>query len=148
MLQRLFLADVPPAALEHHRHLALVVQGVGDARADQWLVVADEAAVEAWEQGRVIRLGVRRLLGVVGVVQAHADDLARPTHQRQVILFANLDQRTLRLATVCGEVDAACQQRFQRFLAKNPDTFGSAHAQHRAALMGETNITHGAHLLL
>ncbi|MCY1180882.1 hypothetical protein D9M73_213540 [compost metagenome] len=136
------------AALQYHGHLALVVEGVGDARADQRLVVRDEAAVEAREQGRVVRLGVGRFLGVVSVVQADADDLAGLAHQRQVVLLADLDQRALCLGTVGGQVHAAFQQRLQRFLAENPYAFGSTNAQNRATLVREANVTHGADLLL
>ncbi|MNP48741.1 hypothetical protein D3C76_1428790 [compost metagenome] len=75
-----------------------------------------EAGVEAREQGRIVRLGVRRLLGVVGVVQANADDFAGTAHQRQIVLLANLYQRSLRIGTVRRQVYAACQQSLQRFV--------------------------------
>ncbi|MOA28170.1 hypothetical protein D3C78_1490960 [compost metagenome] len=103
-----------------------------------------EAAVEAREQGRVVRLRVGRFLGVVGVVEADADDLGRAAHQRQVVLLADLHHRPAGLGAVGGEVHAARQQRFQGFLTQHPDAFGGTHAQHGAALMVEIHVAHGS----
>ncbi|MNH08958.1 hypothetical protein D3C79_683980 [compost metagenome] len=135
---------MPATALEHHRHLAFVVERVGNPRAHQWLVVGGQAAGETWEQGRVVRLRVRRLLGVVGIVQAHANDLARLAQQRQVVLLTDLHHRALDGFAIGGQVDAPRQQRLQGFLAQHLDAFRGTHAQHGAALMIERQITHGS----
>ncbi|MCY1451191.1 hypothetical protein D9M71_680460 [compost metagenome] len=109
VLQCIFLANVTTTAFEDHGHFAFVVEGVGNTRANQRFVVGGQAGVPAREQGRVARLGVRRLLGVVGVVQAHTHDLGRARHQWQVSVFGDLDQRTVGTGAVSGQVDAAGQ---------------------------------------
>ncbi|MNF80146.1 hypothetical protein D3C84_623830 [compost metagenome] len=131
-------------ALEHHGHLAFVIQGVGHPRTNQWFVVCRQAAGKAWEQGRVVRLCVGRFLGVVGIVEADTDDLARLAHQRQVVLLTNLDSAALGRRPMAGEIHATRQQRFQRFLAQHLDAFRGTHAEHSTALMIERHITHGS----
>ncbi|MCY1283291.1 hypothetical protein D3C84_768970 [compost metagenome] len=135
-------------AFQHHRHLAFVVQGVGGTRADQRFVVRGEAAVETREQRRIVRLRVGRFLGVVGVVQPHADDLARLAHQRQVIQLTDLNHRALGFLAMGGQIHSALQQRLQGFLAQHLDAFGSTHAQNGATLMVEIHITHGSEPLV
>ncbi|MCY1542742.1 hypothetical protein D9M68_785050 [compost metagenome] len=130
-------------ALEHNGHLALVVQGAGNARSHQRLVVGGQAAVEAREQRRVIRLRIGRLLRVIGVVEADADNLARLTHQRQIILLANLHDRPLGIRAEASQIHPTLQQRFQGLLPQYLDAFCSTNAQHGAALMIERHVTHG-----
>ncbi|MNL57727.1 hypothetical protein D3C87_1813120 [compost metagenome] len=114
MAQRIFLADVTATAFQHHRHFTLVVEAVGYPWTNQRLVVGRQAGIPAREQRRVIRLGVRRFLGVVGVVQTHANDLGRARHQGQVGVFGDFDQRPVGFGTVGGQVDTASQQGLQR----------------------------------
>ncbi|MOA19494.1 hypothetical protein D3C78_1398810 [compost metagenome] len=107
-----------------------------------------QAAVETREECRVVRLGIGRLLGVIRVVEADANDLPRFTHQRQVVLFTNFNHGPLGVRTVGGQIHATLKQGFQRLFAQHFDALGGAYTQYRAALMVEVNVSHGVNLLL
>ncbi|MOA19142.1 hypothetical protein D3C78_1395010 [compost metagenome] len=110
MLKRLVFWNVATTAFQDHGHFAFVVQGVGYFWTDQRFVVGRQAAVEAREQCRVVRLSVGRLLGVIGVVQADTDDFPRFAHQRQVVLFTDFDTRALGVRTIGDQIHATFEQ--------------------------------------
>ncbi|MNZ99648.1 hypothetical protein D3C78_1189830 [compost metagenome] len=84
---------------------------------------------------------------MVGIVEADADNLGRPPHQRQIGILGHLHQSSARLRGVGSQVDTARQQRLQRFAAKDAHPFGGANAEGGHALVEEMDIAHGNVLL-
>ena len=77
------LGDVAPPAADDGDKLALVIELLGNAWADDGRAVADEARRKPAEDRRVGRHLETALGRVVGVVQSDADDLAGPRQGRQ-----------------------------------------------------------------
>ncbi|MNE32749.1 hypothetical protein D3C80_1263740 [compost metagenome] len=138
---------MPSAALQHHRHLALVIKRVGEARTHQRLIVRSQAGGETREKGGVVGLDKRRLPCVIGIVEADADDLGRLSHQGQPGIRRHLHQRPLRFPGVVQQIDASRQQRLQGFAAEDLHPFGMAHAENGLALVEKMDIAHGRDLL-
>ncbi|MOA70555.1 hypothetical protein D3C78_1995070 [compost metagenome] len=54
---------------------------------------------------------------MIRVVQPDANDFPRFTHQRQIVLFTNVDNRTLGVRTVGGQIHATLKQGLQCLFA-------------------------------
>src|SRR5579863_3080384 len=81
-VERLAGRDVPPARADHDAELALVVERFGQGRLDQVVVRAEQRLVPADERVRPGRHRASALQGVVGVVQAEAEDPLGGRHRR------------------------------------------------------------------
>ena len=68
---------------DHERELGFVVEQRRDAGPDAGSAVADERALAAKEEPRVVGLLAAAFLGVVVVVEAEADGLAGARHERR-----------------------------------------------------------------
>jgi hypothetical protein len=83
MVERLVDRDARRSASDHDGQLGLVVGRRRLGRDDDRLAGADHAVGELREQDRDLGDREVRLLGVIAVVQADADDLPRRRHGRQ-----------------------------------------------------------------
>src|SRR5688572_21082823 len=82
VVERAFLAHASRALADDHGELALVVELLGLARFLQRLLMADDAAAEAYEQHGTFRALAAHLFDVRQVVDADAEQLGRSVGNR------------------------------------------------------------------
>jgi len=108
--ERISLADVPGFLADDDHQLDFVVELPGYFHGQlDGPVVAIERDVEFAEEHRRLRNGRANLLGVPAVVQADANDLLRPSHQRGVFDAFFLDESAVGRAGFHGRVDQGIQ---------------------------------------
>jgi hypothetical protein len=83
VLQRVGGADVAAGRADHRRQLHLVVELAGDRVVDDVVAGADDGRAGLGEVHRVLGHGGAALGGVVGVVAAEAEDVARRVRDRR-----------------------------------------------------------------
>ncbi len=75
---------MPSLLANHHHHLGLVVERVGDLRPHQRLTLRDERSLAPHEDGRKLRnvVALKAFLHMLQIVQAEADALRWPRHRQ------------------------------------------------------------------
>src|SRR5260221_1840343 len=82
-VERLVLGDMARRAADHGNEFGLVIELDRRLRPEHRLAMRDERGRAAHEEARIFRLGMTAFLGVIGVIEAEANDLARVPNRHQ-----------------------------------------------------------------